>query len=135
MLLTQDLNFCSVHNSKVKNRSSFICCVCRELNIFPILHFQPLHKSLDPSNLEHLITPLVTIGHIALLAPDQFAAPLKSLVATFIVKDLLMNDRVSSIFRLVIFVVFYMSFIVKRGGMHHDTCTWLLSFKVSSEIQ
>ncbi|KAK7805758.1 hypothetical protein U0070_005691 [Myodes glareolus] len=57
--------------------------------------FEPLHKSLDPSNLEHLITPLVTIGHIALLAPDQFAAPLKSLVATFIVKDLLMNDRVS----------------------------------------
>ncbi|XP_045149932.1 sister chromatid cohesion protein PDS5 homolog B [Echinops telfairi] len=55
--------------------------------------FEPLHKSLDPSNLEHLITPLVTIGHIALLAPEQFAAPLKSLVATFIVKDLLMNDR------------------------------------------
>uniref|UniRef100_A0A452IXN3 Uncharacterized protein n=1 Tax=Gopherus agassizii TaxID=38772 RepID=A0A452IXN3_9SAUR len=55
--------------------------------------FEPLHKSLDPSNLEHLITPLVSIGHIAMLAPDQFAAPLKSLVATFIVKDLLMNDR------------------------------------------
>ncbi|KAH0625066.1 hypothetical protein JD844_033124 [Phrynosoma platyrhinos] len=55
--------------------------------------FEPLHKSLDPSNLEHLITPLVSIGHIALLAPDQFAAPLKSLVATFIVKDLLMSDR------------------------------------------
>ncbi|XP_025062882.1 sister chromatid cohesion protein PDS5 homolog B isoform X4 [Alligator sinensis] len=55
--------------------------------------FEPLHKSLDLSNFEHLITPLVTIGHIALLAPDQFAAPLKSLVATFIVKDLLMNDR------------------------------------------
>ncbi|NWZ26470.1 PDS5B protein, partial [Asarcornis scutulata] len=54
----------------------------------------PLHKSLDPSNFEHLITPLVTIGHIAMLAPDQFAAPLKSLVATFIVKDLLMNDRI-----------------------------------------
>ncbi|NXT19673.1 PDS5B protein, partial [Syrrhaptes paradoxus] len=53
----------------------------------------PLHKSLDPSNFEHLITPLVTIGHIAMLAPDQFAAPLKSLVANFIVKDLLMNDR------------------------------------------
>lgn len=67
--------------------------ICIELNIFSS-HFQPLHKSLDPSNLEHLITPLVTIGHIALLAPDQFAAPLKSLVATFIVKDLLMNDRV-----------------------------------------
>lgn len=107
MLLTQDLNFCSVHNSKVKYRSSFIC-IYRELNIFSILHFQPLHKSLDPSNLEHLITPLVTIGHIALLAPDQFAAPLKSLVATFIVKDLLMNDRVSYVFRFVIFIEFCM---------------------------
>uniref|UniRef100_A0A8D0H5J6 PDS5 cohesin associated factor B n=1 Tax=Sphenodon punctatus TaxID=8508 RepID=A0A8D0H5J6_SPHPU len=56
--------------------------------------FEPLHKSLDPSNLEHLITPLVSIGHIAMLAPEQFAAPLKALVATFIVKDLLMNDRI-----------------------------------------
>uniref|UniRef100_H3AP07 PDS5 cohesin associated factor B n=1 Tax=Latimeria chalumnae TaxID=7897 RepID=H3AP07_LATCH len=55
--------------------------------------FEPLHKSLDPTNLEQLITPLVSISHIALLAPDQFAAPLKSLVANFLVKDLLMNDR------------------------------------------
>ncbi|XP_078513287.1 sister chromatid cohesion protein PDS5 homolog B [Lissotriton helveticus] len=55
--------------------------------------FEPLHKSLDPSNLEQLITPLISIGHIAMLAPDQFASPLKSLVASFIVKDLLMNDR------------------------------------------
>ncbi|XP_025062881.1 sister chromatid cohesion protein PDS5 homolog B isoform X3 [Alligator sinensis] len=63
--------------------------------------FEPLHKSLDLSNFEHLITPLVTIGHIALLAPDQFAAPLKSLVATFIVKDLLMNDRIQAIKMMV----------------------------------
>lgn len=55
---------------------------------------QPLHKSLDPANLEQLITPLTTLGHLAQLAPEQFAAPLKSLVANFIVKDLLMNDRV-----------------------------------------
>ncbi|XP_069495098.1 sister chromatid cohesion protein PDS5 homolog B [Ambystoma mexicanum] len=55
--------------------------------------FEPLHKNLDPGNLEQLITPLVSIGHIAMLAPDQFASPLKSLVASFIVKDLLMNDR------------------------------------------
>lgn len=80
--------------------------VYRELTLFPTPHSQPLHKSLDPSNLEHLITPLVTIGHIALLAPDQFAAPLKSLVATFIVKDLLMNDRVCCTFRVVVFIVF-----------------------------
>uniref|UniRef100_A0A8C6LST8 PDS5 cohesin associated factor B n=1 Tax=Nothobranchius furzeri TaxID=105023 RepID=A0A8C6LST8_NOTFU len=56
--------------------------------------FEPLHKSLDPANLEQLITPLTTLGHLAQLAPEQFAAPLKSLVANFIVKDLLMNDRV-----------------------------------------
>ena len=57
---------------------------------------QPLHKGLDPANLEQLITPLTTLGHLAQLAPEQFAAPLKSLVANFIVKDLLMNDRVQT---------------------------------------
>uniref|UniRef100_A0A669BHL1 PDS5 cohesin associated factor B n=1 Tax=Oreochromis niloticus TaxID=8128 RepID=A0A669BHL1_ORENI len=56
--------------------------------------FEPLHKSLDTANLEQLITPLTTLGHLAQLAPEQFAAPLKSLVANFIVKDLLMNDRI-----------------------------------------
>ncbi|XP_041439149.1 sister chromatid cohesion protein PDS5 homolog B-B isoform X1 [Xenopus laevis] len=55
--------------------------------------FEPLHKSLDPGNPEQLITSLVTIGHIAQLAPDQFTAPLKSMVATFVVKDLLMSDQ------------------------------------------
>lgn len=62
--------------------------------VFLFFCFQPLHKSLDPANLEQLITPLTTLGHLAQLAPEQFAAPLKSLVANFIVKDLLMNDRV-----------------------------------------
>lgn len=57
---------------------------------------QPLHKGLDTTNMEQLITPLTTLGHLAQLAPEQFAAPLKSLVANFIVKDLLMNDRVHS---------------------------------------
>ncbi|XP_049599088.1 sister chromatid cohesion protein PDS5 homolog B isoform X2 [Syngnathus scovelli] len=56
--------------------------------------FEPLHKGLDPADLEQLITPLTTLGHLAQLAPEQFAAPLKSLVANFIVKDLLMNDRI-----------------------------------------
>lgn len=60
---------------------------------FPL---QPLHKGLDTTNMEQLITPLTTLGHLAQLAPEQFAAPLKSLVANFIVKDLLMNDRVHS---------------------------------------
>ncbi|KAJ8412475.1 hypothetical protein AAFF_G00128110 [Aldrovandia affinis] len=56
--------------------------------------FEPLQKGLDPANPEQLITPLTTLGHLALLAPEQFAGPLKSLVANFIVKDLLMNDRI-----------------------------------------
>lgn len=67
------------------------------LDFLPIAFclLQPLHKSLDTDNMEQLITPLTTLGHLAMLAPEQFAAPLKSLVANFIVKDLLMNDRVS----------------------------------------
>ncbi|KAG7484427.1 hypothetical protein MATL_G00049270 [Megalops atlanticus] len=55
--------------------------------------FEPLHKGLDPASPDQLITPLTTLGHLAMLAPEQFAGPLKSLVANFIVKDLLMNDR------------------------------------------
>uniref|UniRef100_A0AAY4CW91 PDS5 cohesin associated factor B n=1 Tax=Denticeps clupeoides TaxID=299321 RepID=A0AAY4CW91_9TELE len=55
--------------------------------------FEPLHKTLDSDNMEALTTPLTTLGHLAMLAPEQFAGPLKSLVANFIVKDLLMNDR------------------------------------------
>lgn len=61
-----------------------ISCVC----------FQPLSRSLNADVPEQLITPLVSLGHIAMLAPDQFASPMKSIVANFIVKDLLMNDRV-----------------------------------------
>ncbi|XP_048398470.1 sister chromatid cohesion protein PDS5 homolog A isoform X4 [Stegostoma tigrinum] len=55
--------------------------------------FEPLSKSLNADTPEQLITPLVSLGHIAMLAPDQFASPMKSVVANFIVKDLLMNDR------------------------------------------
>uniref|UniRef100_A0A8C6LQD0 PDS5 cohesin associated factor A n=1 Tax=Nothobranchius furzeri TaxID=105023 RepID=A0A8C6LQD0_NOTFU len=56
--------------------------------------FEPLSHSLNADVPEQLITPLVSLGHIAMLAPDQFASPMKSIVANFIVKDLLMNDRV-----------------------------------------
>ncbi|XP_072108936.1 sister chromatid cohesion protein PDS5 homolog A isoform X1 [Mobula birostris] len=55
--------------------------------------FEPLSKSLNADTPEQLVTPLVSLGHIAMLAPDQFASPMKSVVANFIVKDLLMNDR------------------------------------------
>ncbi|XP_061277161.1 sister chromatid cohesion protein PDS5 homolog A isoform X1 [Bos javanicus] len=55
--------------------------------------FEPLSRSLNADVPEQLITPLVSLGHISMLAPDQFASPMKSVVANFIVKDLLMNDR------------------------------------------
>ncbi|CAL1601436.1 unnamed protein product [Knipowitschia caucasica] len=55
--------------------------------------FEPLSRSLNADVPEQLVTPLVSLGHIAMLAPDQFASPMKSIVANFIVKDLLMNDR------------------------------------------
>ncbi|XP_035282855.1 sister chromatid cohesion protein PDS5 homolog A-like [Anguilla anguilla] len=55
--------------------------------------FEPLSRSLNADVPEQLITPLVSLGHISMLAPDQFASPMKSIVANFIVKDLLMNDR------------------------------------------
>lgn len=55
--------------------------------------FEPLSRSLNADIPEQLITPLVSLGHISMLAPDQFASPMKSVVANFIVKDLLMNDR------------------------------------------
>ncbi|KAG5848281.1 hypothetical protein ANANG_G00096810 [Anguilla anguilla] len=55
--------------------------------------FEPLSRSLNADVPEQLITPLVSLGHISMLAPDQFASPMKAIVANFIVKDLLMNDR------------------------------------------
>uniref|UniRef100_A0A8C7YMD1 PDS5 cohesin associated factor A n=1 Tax=Oryzias sinensis TaxID=183150 RepID=A0A8C7YMD1_9TELE len=57
--------------------------------------FEPLSRSLNADVPEQLITPLVSLGHISMLAPDQFASPMKSIVANFIVKDLLMNDRMA----------------------------------------
>lgn len=77
---------------------------------------QPLHKGLDPANLEQLITPLTTLGHLAQLAPEQFAAPLKSLVANFIVKDLLMNDRVRTSYTV------YQSHMERQGSFYYLFC-------------
>ncbi|TRY76121.1 hypothetical protein DNTS_010240 [Danionella cerebrum] len=65
----------------------------RSYEHFTSLHKVPLSRSLNADVPEQLITPLVSLGHISMLAPDQFASPMKSIVANFIVKDLLMNDR------------------------------------------
>uniref|UniRef100_A0A2K5IBE2 PDS5 cohesin associated factor A n=1 Tax=Colobus angolensis palliatus TaxID=336983 RepID=A0A2K5IBE2_COLAP len=55
--------------------------------------FEPLSRSLNADVPEQLITPLVSLDHISMLAANQFASPVKSVVANFIVKDQLMNDR------------------------------------------
>ncbi len=49
-----------------------------------------------------------------MLAPDQFASPMKSIVANFIVKDLLMNDRVcggQTVYQLHIFFTAILEFL------------------------
>lgn len=83
----------------------------QSMKCYVFVFLQPLHKGLDPANLEQLITPLTTLGHLAQLAPEQFAAPLKSLVANFIVKDLLMNDRVQKnqfqFFNIMLLLIIY----------------------------
>lgn len=75
---------------------------------------QPLSRSLNADVPEQLITPLVSLGHISMLAPDQFASPMKSIVANFIVKDLLMNDRVcgdQAVYQLHTFYSYFNIFI------------------------
>ena len=42
----------------------------------------------------NFLTSLVGIGHMAQLCPVEFATPVKGIVTKFIVKDLLMQDRV-----------------------------------------
>ncbi|XP_023681779.2 sister chromatid cohesion protein PDS5 homolog B isoform X1 [Paramormyrops kingsleyae] len=56
--------------------------------------FEPLHQALDAGSPEQLITPLITLGHLAMLDPGQFSSSLRSLVANFVIKELLMNDRI-----------------------------------------
>lgn len=75
------------------HRCGFFCLALHFSLVLVHLH-QPLSRSLNADVPEQLITPLVSLGHISMLAPDQFASPMKSIVANFIVKDLLMNDRV-----------------------------------------
>lgn len=44
----------------------------------------------------NFLTSLVAIGHIAQICPGEFASPVKGIVSKFIVKELLMQDRVCS---------------------------------------
>ena len=46
----------------------------------------------------YFIPSMVVIGHMAQLCPGEFASPVRTIVTKFIVKELLMQDRVSSNF-------------------------------------
>lgn len=66
---------------------------------FHIYHEKLLHCPQHlQANLElespYFLTTLVAIGHIAQLCPGKFAMPVRGIVSKFIVKELLMQDRV-----------------------------------------
>ena len=63
-------------------------------NLFDVLCFQHLKKNMELDS-PNFLTSLVAIGHMAELCPGEFAAPVKGIVSKFIVKELLMQDRVS----------------------------------------
>ena len=44
----------------------------------------------------YFLSSLVAIGHITQLCPGEFGSTVKGIVSRFIVKELLMQDRVSS---------------------------------------
>ena len=46
----------------------------------------------------YFIPSMVAIGHMAQLCPGEFASPVRQIVTKFIVKELLMQDRVSGMF-------------------------------------
>ncbi|XP_077983606.1 sister chromatid cohesion protein PDS5 homolog A-like isoform X2 [Glandiceps talaboti] len=54
--------------------------------------FEGLRKGLRP-DARNIETALTSIGYLALLSSTQFMLPMKSLVAKFIVKEILMQDK------------------------------------------
>ena len=61
------------------------------------LYLQHLKKNMDLDST-YFIPSMVAIGHMAQLCPGEFASPVRTIVTKFIVKELLMQDRVSSSF-------------------------------------
>ena len=60
---------------------------------------QHSRKQLDPDS-KHFLTSLVAIGHMTELYPKEFGEAVKTSVSTFVVKDLLMQDKVSAVVSL-----------------------------------
>ena len=67
--------------------------MCELVNCEGFLYFQYSRKQLDPDS-EHFMTSLVVIGHMTELFPKEFGEAVKTSVSTFVVKDLLMKDKV-----------------------------------------
>ena len=63
-----------------------------ELSLLPTQH---LRKNMDLES-PYFQSSLVAIGHIAQICPGEFATPVKGIVSKFIVKELLMQDRVGT---------------------------------------
>ena len=58
-------------------------------------------KHLDPES-PNFMTSLVAIGHMTQLCPQEFSGTVKTTISTFIVKDLLMQDKVEYYFFLYV---------------------------------
>ena len=78
---------------KYVGNHSYIHCIT-VIGTYEPVFFQHLQKNMDLDS-PNFLTSLVGIGHMAQLCPGEFATPVKGIVSKFIVKDLLMQDRVS----------------------------------------
>lgn len=58
-----------------------------------VVVFQHLEKNMHLDS-PYFISTLVAVGHISQLVPGQYGSTVRELVRTFIVKDLIMQDRV-----------------------------------------
>ena len=71
------------------------CAVgCLPIDFSFQLYLQHLKKNMDLEST-YFIPSMVAIGHMAQLCPGEFASPVRTIVTKFIVKELLMQDRVS----------------------------------------
>ena len=71
-------------------------------------------SSLDYEN-PHLLAVLTSLGQVALLQPQLFANKHKAVVKMFVLKKLLMVDRVSKSSRDDIIMIHYMQCSVSRN--------------------
>ena len=67
------------------------------------IHFQNLVSSLS-YDCPLLLTTLTALGEIALLAPTLFETQRPAIVRDFVVKELLMKDRVSQHINIDVFL-------------------------------